>query len=467
MGLQHLAPDVKGHVPTPPGLVDLMVAKLFNRRAPKPSDLVLDPGCGEGAFIEGVVRYCRDKRLRLPRIVGVESDGRRVALAARRFADEPQIALVHADYLGSGFGPARFIIGNPPYVPITKLDDEERQRFRSAFASARGRFDLYLLFFEQSLRNLAAGGRLVFVTPEKFEYVASAAALREALARFRITELHHLPEDAFPGFVTYPTITTLEADNVTAQTRTRIIERNGGARVVSLPRDGASWTGSVRGATVDPCQPTLEDACIRISAGIATGADQVFVRPERSLRGALARFAFPTISGRQLTRQNGFIEPTEAMLVPYTRSGSLRPLEDLGELGDFLASDENRSRLVARTCVTKGGKPWYAFHDSAPLLDILVPKILCKDIARTPRFWADLRGNIVPRHSVYYVVPKPGLSIGSLLEYLNSTRVQHWLESHCQHAANGFLRLQSSVLKRLPVPETLLPRAVQSQPCPE
>lgn len=66
--------------------------------------------------------------------------------------------------------------------------------------------------------------------------------------------------------------------------------------------------------------------------------------------------------------------------------------------------DEIRRRLLARTCVKR--KPWYAFHETPPLPLILRPKILCKDICERPYFWLDRSGHFIPRHSVYYLVPR-------------------------------------------------------------
>ena len=87
-----------------------------------------------------------------------------------------------------------------------------------------------------------------------------------------------------------------------------------------------------------------------------------------------------------------------------------------------------------------------------PLRDLLRPKLLCKDITATPYFWVDAEGSIVPRHSVYYIVPRDATKLEALQAYLNGPFATGWLRANCQHAANGFLRLQSSVLKRLPVP---------------
>jgi hypothetical protein len=85
--------------------------------------------------------------------------------------------------------------------------------------------------------------------------------------------------------------------------------------------------------------------------------------------------------------------------------------------------------------------------------DILQPKLLCKDITEEPHFWKDNTGAVVPRHSVYYLIPEDNVDMNELQEYLNSPIAQAWLEGNCQRAANGFLRMQSTVLKKLPVPE--------------
>ena len=446
---------MKGHVPTPPAIVDLMVAKLFRRRAPKASDLLIDPGCGDGPFIEGVLRYCDARDLDAPQMLGVELDARHLERAKPKFRGKKSVRLTEADYLARDLGPADFVIGNPPYVPITDLDADEKARYRERFEAAAGRFDLYLLFIEQSLRNLKPGGRLCFITPEKFEYVATAAPLRRLLATWTIRELHHLDEETFPGLVTYPTITTLVKRAAPREARTRVIARDGSESDVELPRDGVSWNGSIRGATERADHVPLGDVAVRISCGVATGADDIFVMPIDEVPPGLRRFAYPTVSGRQLAFMNGKIEPRDSMLLPYDKRGVLLPEDRLGDLKTHLGRPDNQRALKARTCYTEGRKPWYSFHDNVPLGEMLQPKILCKDIAPEPRFWADREGVLVPRHSTYYIVPRPGVDFDALLAYLGGSEASEWLRAHCQRAANGYLRLQSSTLRNLPVPSSL------------
>src|SRR5262245_41614998 len=159
-----------------------MVEKLFAHRAPRSDESLLDPGCGTGAFIEGVIRWCRQAGLALPQMVGIESDPSLLEEAKRRVGSVEQVILLNEDFLTPRQRRFDYVIGNPPYVAITGLTVSEREQYRRAYQSAIGRFDLYLLFFEQALRLLRSDGRLVFVTPEKFLYVQSGKLFRNQIA---------------------------------------------------------------------------------------------------------------------------------------------------------------------------------------------------------------------------------------------------------------------------------------------
>lgn len=67
-------------------------------------------------------------------------------------------------------------------------------------------------------------------------------------------------------------------------------------------------------------------------------------------------------------------------------------------------------------------------------------------------------GKLVLRHSVYYIVPEDSAALSAIWCYLNSAEAARWLTEHCQRAASGFLRLQSNILKMLPVPADLQPK---------
>ena len=437
---------MKGFVPTPRDTVDTMVELLFGGWPPHADSTLLDPGCGTGEFIDGVVRWCRRQRLPLPRITGVESDARHVPALQAKYHALGSVCIRHADFLMDARTDYDYVVGNPPYVPITALSEGEKARYRSRYATARGRFDLYLLFFEEALRQLAPGGRLVFITPEKYLYVESASPLRKLLARVHIEQIHLVDENTFDGLTTYPTITVVSN---AAPGATNIVRRDGTTDTVSLPSGHLQWLPLLEGSGSQAANVTLGDLCSRLSCGVATGADSVFVRPADGLDPALQPFAHPTIAGRELAPASTDFVTHHVMLTPYAADGCLLPLNELGALRDYLLRDDVRRRLLARTCVKR--KPWYAFHETPVLANILRPKILCKDIGQEPGFWVDRPGAIVPRHSVYYIMPRDPAAIDVIVEYLRSPAVHDWLKGNCQRAAKGFLRLQSHVLQRLPV----------------
>lgn len=438
---------MKGYVPTPDHIVDLMIDKLFRGHDISENTRILDTGCGNGAFIDGVIRWCQKNGNPLPILSGVELHPDRSQEAKSKYKLYPQIEIYEDDFLTEEFGQYDFIVGNPPYISIESMGDDEKSYYRDNFLTAVGRFDLYLLFWEKSINHLAPGGRIVYITPEKFLTVETARPLRQILANMRVLEVVMLPEDTFEGLTTYPTVTV--ADAASPSSTAILTTRNGITRSLPFGSGGDSLAPFVYSDTeFTDTGLALGDVSLRLSCGIATGADKCFVIKREDLDHSLLPYAYPTISGRQLGKGSDELGCDEVMLVPYDEQGRLRPIEELEHLNSYLTSI--KPRLLERTCVKR--KPWYAFHETPYLSDIMRPKIMWKDVSGGPQFWIDYKGDILPRHSVYYMVPKPGVDLFELAVYLNGPEAEAWLTAHCQRARKGFLRMQSTVLKQLPVP---------------
>jgi len=431
-----------------------MVDLLFRDTLPSASSSVLDPGCGDGAFIDGIIRWCKRRNCELPRIVGIELDKSRHSQAVGRFHAYPTISITCADFLALRTEPRfDYVVGNPPYVSILELSQAERASFRDRYQTARGRFDLYILFFEQAIRLLNPSGRLVFITPEKYLYVETGAALRRLLSLHDVNRIHFVGEETFGSLTTYPTISVV--DKSEPKHHTRVVHRDGRKSHIAFPNNGESLLPTLAEYSQPRTNGVLADVCLRVSCGVATGADQIFVARKAELDPTLEQYAYPTLSGRQLVPGSQSFQERDVMLIPYDAHGDLLPLSRLDGLARYLSERERKACLLQRTCARR--KPWHAFHDSVPLPEILRPKILCKDIAEKPEFWIDRGGTIVPRHSLYYMTPKDPAMLDALADYLSSEDALNWMRANCQRAANNFLRLQSSVLRRLPIPDSLLP----------
>ena len=448
-------------ITTPFDIALHMVGKLFRGSMPRPMSRVLDAGCGSGVFIEAIINWCKQRNIEPPEIVGIEIDPYLVEQARTRFRGINKVKIIHGDFLTIDervLGEFDYIISNPPYISYERIEPVKRRMYKKMFKVAVGRFDTYMLFFEKALRLLKPGGRLVFITPEKFLYVLSAKNLRKLLAEYAIEEIELVPEDVFKGVLAYPAITVIRKEVSEEPTIVRL--RDGTVRRVLLPRDGSPWLPvissnvHVQGGFQGRCY-TLKDVAVRISAGVVTGRDSVFVVPKDSLPRELEPYAYPTISGRELLSFKpgetiDYNKLRHVILVPYDHTGRLLDEEEAKPLINYLS--KWRHVLEERYIVKVKGKKWYSFHESPPLRDMLRPKILWPDIAREPVFYVDLEGRIVPRHSVYYLVPRNPDMIPRLVRYLNSSRAREWLRVHCQRATNNYLRLQSHILKNLPLP---------------
>lgn len=442
---------MRGQVPTPESLAKKLVEKLFSNNSPEPDDRILYPGVGEGPFVDAVSEYCSQNGWPVPEGTAIEIDPTLTTEIDASLNGHP-VKVLERDFLEevADLGRFDYIIGNPPYVPIEKFEEEEKADYRDRFDTAVQRFDLYLLFFEQSLGLLEKGGRLVFLTPEKYTYVQTAGPLREILTDHHVSEIHLLDEDAFTGKITFPTVTTIDHQQPNS---TRIIRRDGSQDTAELPSDGSSWADSIRysqGETIDS-NLTLGDITKRLGPGVATGADRLFIQDlDEVPRELKDTFTIPTVSGKALDNET-LADPESVMICPYNEKGELRKERELSAFLDW--AEDHKDRLEDRYCVQNNNKEWYAWHQTPLLQDLRQSKILCKDITEEPEFWLDESGEIMPRNSVYCIITEQHISDKELLEYLNGPEANAWMKANCQRASNGFYRLQTHSLENLPVPD--------------
>jgi SAM-dependent methyltransferase len=445
-----------GKVETPPNLALYMVEKLFSKSPPTPSSRVLDAGCGSGVFIDAVVKWCVQRGLEVPELVGVEIDPELVNISRNAFRGMNRVKIIHGDFLSMSSlelgGKFDYVISNPPYVSYEKIPLDKRVRYRMLFKTSKGRFDMYMLFFEKGLELLRPGGKLVYITPEKWIYVLTAKSLRQMLCNYFVEEIELVDEDIFGDVLAYPMITVVWKIPPAGNTIVKL--RDGRCITTYLPSGGESWLTAVLAMQARPMGPPIRPGnyVLRISPGVATGFDKAFILSRKALQGELRRYAYPAVSGAELSKFRAgetidYSRLDHVILVPYNKDGRLLDRKEIMPLVEYLA--RYRTALKRRYVVRVKQKPWYAFHEDPPLMDILKPKILWPDISLEPRFYIDREGKIIPMHSVYYLVPKDEGVLTELVNYLNSDSVKEWLRVRCQRAANGYLRLQSHIIKEL------------------
>ncbi len=107
-----------------------------------------------------------------------------------------------------------YVVGNPPYVRIQKIPQHVKEYWDGRYEWAEGNYDLYIPFLERAIQSagqdgwLNKGGRLGFITSDRFLNVDYGVKLREELPKGLKVDLLIDFRDTrvFEGALNYPAI---------------------------------------------------------------------------------------------------------------------------------------------------------------------------------------------------------------------------------------------------------------------
>ena len=184
---------VNGAFFTPTYVVDFII----NEVSPKNNDKCLDPSCGCGAFLIGLVEYFQktfDKSVKASireNIYGSDILGYNVkrskiilslyGLLKNEIIEESDFNIYHQDSLKADWSSKfEIIVGNPPYVKFQDLSDENRHYLINNWKSIEnGTFNLYFAFFELGHKLLTKNGKLGYITPNNYFTSLAGLSLRQ------------------------------------------------------------------------------------------------------------------------------------------------------------------------------------------------------------------------------------------------------------------------------------------------
>ncbi len=135
---------------------------------------VIDPACGDGAFLAAAREAAPDAQL-----LGVDRDPE-AATAARARGFEVWQADALLSQLPEGFDA---LVGNPPFLSVKRapFPPAERASLAARYVTARGQFDACALFVERAIDLLRPGGRYALVLPRQILGNGEHAAARALL----------------------------------------------------------------------------------------------------------------------------------------------------------------------------------------------------------------------------------------------------------------------------------------------
>ena len=185
---------MRGGFYTPPDVA----RAVAQRTVLEPDSKVLEPSCGDGAFL-GALRSMRAVR----RIEAVELDAQEAAKARKRMPpqDGPACEVVNAHFLRWARQQPDEVydaaVGNPPFISYRLLSPSDRALLKQR-SEGGGFMSFWMAFVDEAMRMLKPGGRLGMVVPSEIIHSGHAQALRGKLAmRSSSIDVIELPPKTF------------------------------------------------------------------------------------------------------------------------------------------------------------------------------------------------------------------------------------------------------------------------------
>jgi adenine-specific DNA-methyltransferase len=375
--------------------------------------------------------------------------------------------------------PADVVIGNPPYIRYDDLADEIVGLYRGAWPTMQGRGDIYIGFFERSLRMLKPDGKVGFICADRWMRNAYGAALRKLVAsRYAVEHVWTMHDvDAFEEQVSaYPAITVIGNHPQGAAVVADTTASFGAASAVALSvavKDKAFTHFSGSGVTAhllphwfenDDFWPTGSPARLallenlndrfgplhdpatgtKVSIGVATGADKVYVTRDATL---VEPDRMLPLAMREDLMSGTFQWQGNYLVNPWADDGSRVPLADRPQMSAYLSG---YPVLKERHVAKQSPDSWYRTIDKVQAKLTGRPKLLLQDMKAHIHPVLEPGGHY-PHHNLYYVVSDTW-DMEVLGGLLLSKIAQAFIEAYCVRMNGGTLRFQAQYLKRIRVP---------------
>lgn len=191
------------------------------------------------------------------------------------------------------------VIGNPPYVRNTLLNENDKEYLKNIFQSAYQQYDLYVLFIELGLKILKLDSYLSYIIPNKFIATGYGKGIRKyMLENSSILEIKDVSnENIFIDASVYPIILTIRSkinseiiDNYYDISKYKLNKNNYSHIIDKIEKDSISLfqiadltetihTGNVRDKLI--VYEKINDNCKKLLRG--RDIDRYVVKPDENL----------------------------------------------------------------------------------------------------------------------------------------------------------------------------------------
>ena len=367
------------------------------------------------------------------------------------------VEIINADFLTYYFYEYfDCIVGNPPYIRHELIPEKFKKEYRKRFKTFRYRADIYILFYEKSLRLLNKNGILSFICSNRWLYNQYGQLLREDIAQnYNLKKILNI-ENASPfdeNVIAYPCITTIENcprnnDFFYFESSLDVIDFSSLKYQIIANPTNSSWENVFLKYNINHSALSgIMEQGFEIGIGVATGADNVFIINEVQRDEIESSRFLPIITTKDLSSDR--INWRRQFVVNPYENGQLCDLEKYPKLKHYF--EQHKEKLEKRHTAKANPEKWFKTIDKIKPELVAMPKLLLPDIAGIKKLHIDI-GEFYPHHNLYYITGQPVDKLKILASILMSNFIREQLSQIGIRMNGGFPRFQAQILKKLRIP---------------
>ena len=334
---------------------------------------------------------------------------------------------------GGGFD---IVIGNPPYVDsetMTKKMPELRELYAKKFKSAKGNWDLYVLFWEKGFEMLNSSGTIALITSNKWLSIKYGEALRKILFPhvFNISD--------YSAFYVFE---SAEVSTVVAMAKKKSIES---LEVVKFDKD---YNEIERYLVDKKLLADLDNLGICLSKNFSTLKKLIANdKLEQHFNISGAATVSETYEIAKLISENGSQKVNPEQFFKFINTGTIDKFTSLWGIKDMTYVKNKYLFPVVKKEELK--KNFIRRFNQASL-----PKLITTGI-RYFEVYGDFKGEYLAAKSTEIITAKDDYGIKVLLPILNSSVVFFFLnEAYGGMALSGGITFSPANLSNIPLPPT-------------
>ncbi len=486
------------------------IARFFNRYIRKTylnkldGLKILEPSVGSGIFLRTLLEECTENDIErmLKNITGIDKNetacnATKLSLTLLYLAKKNNIPnqnfnilnIDSLDYFQKNKKELyNIIISNPPFIKYNLISENDKSKVINTLGKyAFNKYDLYLAFIKIAIDHLKKEGLGLFVLPNTFLTTDSAKKIREYLSKecdiLCLIDLSSVDYKIFEDADIYPILLIFQKRHLKNKLATIALIRDYVGRALtdilkdvrtenisySISDVPQSFFSSEKWHFLAPSELNLMTKLsqykkikdfVEVRTGFASGNIEAFIVNKQTIPIKEKDIYVPYLSDREMNKYTMPKEVKQYLFYPYYTNGDVISEEILKNKYQITYQRISKfyDKLSERAEVKKGRLNWWEPNRARKRDFMLIPKIVTPHLVFYPKFSYDISGQYAISRAPFfslkedseYDVIKEDFMI-YILGMLNSPISTWYLLNHCKKYQNGFIMLEPSELKEIPI----------------